>query len=168
MPCPPTPGGRDGDWAGLQSYVDTLEGLSRGFAAAEARRLPEDPVPTYAFTPSALDDSLAPAGTHTMYLACPSAPFALDGGWDAHQHAFAERMIDTLEARVPGFRGTIRGMAIRTPQDMAAELRWPGAHPMYGDLSRGASQLPRRGRCADRARYLVAPSGCVTAGTTAA
>jgi phytoene dehydrogenase-like protein len=126
---------RRGDCNGLQSYVDTLDSLADGFAQAEAQRLPDDPIPTYAFTPSALDDSLAPPEHHTVYLACPTAPFQVRGGWDAAKEEFAERMIDTVEARAPGFRATIVGRAIRTPQDMADELRWPGAHPMSLDIS---------------------------------
>jgi phytoene dehydrogenase-like protein len=127
--------GREGDWNGLQSYVDSLDSLVGGFAAAEARMLPPDPVPTYAFTTSALDDSLAPAGHHTMYLACPCAPFAVDGGWERHAEAFADLMVDTVAARVPGFRDTIVGWSVRTPAMMAEELAWPGAHPMHLDIS---------------------------------
>jgi phytoene dehydrogenase-like protein len=115
--------------------VDSLDDLVAGFAAAQARHLPPAPVPTYAFTTSALDDTLAPPGHHTMYLACPSAPFDLVGGWDGSAEAFAERMIDTVCARVPGFRDTIQGMAIRTPARMASELAWPGAHPMVLDIT---------------------------------
>jgi phytoene dehydrogenase-like protein len=127
--------GRPGDWNGLQSFVDTLPSLAAGFAQAEAGRLPDDPVPTYAFTPSALDDSLAPPGRHTVYLACPTAPFALRGGWSGQQDAFADRMVDTVEARVPGFRSTVLDRVVRTPETMAAELRWRGAHPMHLDVS---------------------------------
>lgn len=127
--------GRPGDWHGLQSYVDTLDSLADGFAQAEARRLPDDPVATYTFTPSVLDDTLAPPDHHTVYLACPTAPFRVQGGWEAAKKQFAERMIDTVQARAPGFRATIVGQVIRTPQDMAEELRWPGAHPMSLDIS---------------------------------
>lgn len=132
---PAYPKARPGDHHGLQSYVDSLDGLAAGFANAEAHRLPDDPVPTYTFTPSALDDSLAPPGRHTVYLACPTAPAAVHGGWDAVAEDFAERMIDTVEARAPGFRATITGRSIRTPELMARELRWAGAHPMYLDVS---------------------------------
>lgn len=132
---PQYPAARPGDWNGLQSYVDTVDSLSAGFAQANAQRLPDDPVPSYTFTPSVLDDSLAPAGHHTVYLACPSAPYRLRGGWDAHKEEFAERMIDVVEARAPGFRASIVGRSILTPEDMARELRWPAAHPMYLDLS---------------------------------
>ncbi|MBA3574331.1 MAG: NAD(P)/FAD-dependent oxidoreductase [Actinomycetota bacterium] len=132
---PAYPQGRPGDWNGLQSYVDSVASLADGFARAEAEQLPEDPVPTYTFTPSALDDSLAPHGHHTVYLACPCAPSRLRGGWKQAEDEFAERMIDTVEARAPGFRATVVDRVVRSPEDMTRELRWPGAHPMYLDIS---------------------------------
>ncbi len=131
---PPYPGAREGDWNGLQSHVDTLDELRRGFLSAEGRRLP-DPVPTYCFTPSVYDDSLAPAGRHTVYLACPSAPFDVEGGWEDQQEAFADAMVAQVEAHAPGFTASITGRHIRTPTFMAQELRWPGAHPMQLDIS---------------------------------
>lgn len=115
--------------------MDSIGSLADGFAQARAKRLPEDPVPTYAFTPSALDDSLAPSGQHTVYLACPSAPFELRGGWEAAKEEFADRMVATVEARAPGFTASITARSVRTPQEMADELRWAGAHPMYGDIT---------------------------------
>ena len=132
---PAYPDAQPADWMGLQSYVDDFPSLERAFSAAQDRRLPEDPVPTYAFTPSAMDDTLAPEGHHTVYLACPAAPAQVRGGWEAVAEQFTERMIDTVERRAPGFRDSIRGIAIRTPELMEAELRWPGAHPMVLDLS---------------------------------
>jgi phytoene dehydrogenase-like protein len=127
--------GRPGDWNGLQSYVDSIDSLEAGFRQAAAQHLPDDPVPTYAFTPSAMDDSLAPAGYHTVYLACPSAPYRIRGSWPDHAEQFADRMIRSVEARAPGFASTIVGRSIRTPQDMQRELRWPGAHPMHLDIT---------------------------------
>lgn len=131
---PAYPGARPGDHNGLQSHVDTVEDLRRGFLAAEAGRLP-DPTPTYAFTTSALDASLAPDGRHTVYLACPCAPYRVEGGWPAVREGFAAAMIASIERQAPGFSSTILGMAIRTPADMERELRWPGAHPMHLDIS---------------------------------
>lgn len=131
---PPYPNARPGDHNGLQSHVDHLEDLRHGFLAADAGRLP-DPPPTYAFTTSALDPTLAPPGHHTVYLACPSAPAVLDGGWPDQQDAFAEQMIDQMDRHAPGFRDTIVGRSVRSPLTMAEELRWPGAHPMVLDIS---------------------------------
>lgn len=131
---PPYPGARPGDWNGLQSHVDTLEELRRGFLAAEAHRLP-DPVSTYCFTPSVYDAGLAPAGQHTVYLACPCAPSEVDGGWEDQKEAFADAMVAQVEAHAPGFTGSILARSVRTPTLMAQELRWPGAHPMHLDIS---------------------------------
>ncbi|MHB8452180.1 MAG: phytoene desaturase family protein [Mycobacteriales bacterium] len=131
---PAYPNARAGDWNGLQSHVDTLDSLRAGFLAAENRALP-DPPPTYAFTTSALDPGLAPPGQHTVYLACPCAPYAVTGGWERHAETFAEAMIDQVVRHAPGFRDTITGLSIRTPAAMAEELRWPGAHPMGLDIS---------------------------------
>jgi len=131
---PPYPGAREGDWNGLQSHVDTVDQLRRGFLAAEDRRLPDEP-PTYCFTPSVYDDSLAPAGGHTVYLACPSAPYDLRGGWESQAEDFADRMVEQVEQHAPGFTASIKSRTVRTPTLMAEELRWPGAHPMFLDIS---------------------------------
>ncbi len=131
---PPYPNARPGDWNGLQSHVDTLDELRRGFLSAEARQLP-DPPATYCFTPSVYDDSLAPAGKHTVYLACPSAPYDVEGGWEDQAEGFADAMVEQVEQHAPGFTDSILARTVRTPTLMAEELRWPGAHPMYLDIS---------------------------------
>ena len=131
---PPYPNSRAGDWNGLQSFVDRLDDLVVGWAASEARRLP-DLLPLYAFTTSAIDDTLAPSGHHTVYLACPAAPSRIEGGWPARREEFVERCLETVEDRAPGFRASIVGIATHTPDEMERGGRWPGAHPMYLDLS---------------------------------
>jgi len=131
---PPYPNSRPGDWNGLQSYVDRLDDLVSGWAVSEARLLP-DPLPLYAFTTSAIDDTLAPPRHHTVYLACPAAPSRVQGGWPARREEFIERCIDTVEDRAPGFRSSIVGIAARTPDQMERDGRWPGAHPMYLDIA---------------------------------
>ena len=131
---PPYPNARPGDWNGLQSFVDRLDDLTNGWAAAEARRLP-DPMPLYAFTTSALDDSLAPPGNHTVYLACPTAPSRVTGGWPARRDEFVDRCLEIVEDRAPGFRASVVGIATHLPDEMEASGRWPGAHPMHLDIS---------------------------------
>jgi len=131
---PAYPGARAGDWNGLQSLVDSLDDLADAFRQGEAGYLPDN-VPTYAFTPSAIDDTLAPPGQHTVYLACPSAPFRVRGGWAAHGEAFADAMVEALDKHAPGFAASVVGRHVRTPELMAAELRWPGAHPMIIDIT---------------------------------
>ena len=125
---------RPGDWNGLQSYVDRLDDLVAAWSASEAGRLP-DPLPLYAFTTSAIDDTLAPPGHHTVYLACPAAPSAVEGGWPSHRDELVERALSTLEERAPGFGAGIRGVATWTPDEMERVERWPGGHPMHLDIA---------------------------------
>ncbi len=131
---PEYPGSRPGDWNGLQSYVDHLDTMTSAWAQSEAGRLP-DPLPLYAFTTSALDDTLAPAGHHTVYLACPAAPSQVEGGWPARREEFVETCLDTVESRAPGFRSSIQGVSTYTPDVMEEVGRWPGGHPMYLDIA---------------------------------
>ena len=82
------------------------------------------------------DDSLAPPGMHTVYLACPCAPYRLaNGDWSDVAESFADAMVEQVERHAPGFRASVRGRVVRTPAVMERELRWPGAHPMYLDIS---------------------------------
>ena len=127
-------GARPGDWNGLQSYVDRLDDLTAAWARAEAGLLPFPP-PLYAFTTSAIDDRLAPPGHHTVYLACPSAPARVEGGWGARRDQFVEACLDVVAARAPGFRDSIQGVHAWTPDRMEGEGRWPGAHPMHLDIT---------------------------------
>ncbi len=131
---PPYAGGRPGDWNGLQSYVDRLDDLAAGWAQAEAGRLP-DPLPLYAFTPSAIDDSLAPSGMHTVYVACPSAPARIRGGWDNHRDELVERCLEVVQERAPGFSDSVTAAVAYTPEDMERTGCWPGAHPMHLDIT---------------------------------
>lgn len=131
---PPYVDGRPEDHHGLQSYVDHLDDLASAWTQAEAGQLP-DPLPLYAFTPSAIDDSLAPPDHHTIYLACPAAPARVAGGWAQAKPRLVEAALEAVEARAPGFRATIRGVAPRTPDLMEDQGRWPGAHPMHLDIA---------------------------------
>jgi phytoene dehydrogenase-like protein len=131
---PGYPDGRDGDWNGLQSYVDRVDDLTAAWVQAEAGHLGH-PLPLYAFTPSAIDPSLGPAGHHTVYLACPAAPSSIHGGWPDRRAEFVERCLDTVAARAPGFRASIQGVATWTPDQMQQVERWPGGHPMHLDIA---------------------------------
>ncbi|HEY4396335.1 MAG TPA: NAD(P)/FAD-dependent oxidoreductase [Acidimicrobiia bacterium] len=131
---PPYPHCRPVDWNGLQSFVDRLDDLATAWAQAEAGLLP-DPLPLYAFTTSAIDDTLAPPGHHTAYLACPAAPARVEGGWATRRDEFVDRALDVVESRAPGFRDSITGVATWTPDRMESVERWPGGHPMHVDIT---------------------------------
>ncbi len=131
---PPYPNSQPDDYLGLQSYVETVKELKEGFIQAEAGRLP-DPLPLYAFTTSAIDPTLAPEGSHTVYLACPSSPGRIEGGWEARREEFIEGTLKVMEERAPGFRDSIVGVRAFTPDEMEKMNRWPLGHPMYLDIT---------------------------------
>lgn len=108
--------------------------MTQGFIQAEAGYLP-DPLPLSAFTTSAIDETLAPPGHHTVYLACPSALARMKGGWEQWREMFVERCLEAVEARAPGFRSSIQGLQACTPLDMERVGRWPLGHPMYLDVT---------------------------------
>jgi len=130
---PPYPDARRGDWNGLQSYVDRLEDLSHAWRVAEGGELP-DAMPLYSFTTSAIDPRLAPSGQHTVYVACPSAPAEVTGGWASRRAEFEERALDAVELRAPGFRDSIIASRPYTPDEMMRD-GWVGAHPMHVDIA---------------------------------
>ena len=65
-------------------------------------------------------------------MLCSTVRTALrDRGLPSRDHA----MVEQVEQHAPGFRANILGRAVRTPTLAAQELRWPGAHPRYLDIS---------------------------------
>jgi phytoene dehydrogenase-like protein len=131
---PAYPGGRPEDHHGLQSFVGSLGALRTGWDSARAGQLAEH-LPLYAFTPSALDPDLAAPGRHTVYLACPTTPASLVGGWQAGRARFEQAALAGLEAVAPGAGATVVGTHAYTPDRMDADGTWPGAHPMHLDLA---------------------------------
>jgi prolycopene isomerase len=70
--------------------------------------------------PTLLDPSLAPAGRHILHTFTPSSMEHWQGlppsAYQAKKQADAERLVDRLEAILPGLRGAIRHQEIGTPR----------------------------------------------------
>ncbi|MHB8577482.1 MAG: phytoene desaturase family protein [Dehalococcoidia bacterium] len=127
-------------WNGMQAMTRDLAQVSRAFAQATAGEAPDDP-PVYAFTTSAIDDTLAPSGRHTLYLACPAYPghFADGGSWRDRGMAEAERLVEAMTEYVPDLPSTIIGLKAWTPLDAEERIRLLNGHPMHLDIT--ADQL---------------------------
>ena len=69
------------------------------------------------------------------FMAGPSAPGRIRGGWEQWREPFVERCLDVVESRAPGFHNSIQGMQAFTPLDMEREGRRPLGHPMYLDIT---------------------------------
>lgn len=123
-------------WNGLQSVGASVDQVRRNFAEAEAGFAPEAPA-VYVYTPSAIDPSVAPPGKHTAYVACASYPAAFADGstWEQRGEVEAHRLLDAVEARAPGFKDSITGLAWRHARDWEREINLPGGHPMHLDIT---------------------------------
>jgi phytoene dehydrogenase-like protein len=87
--------------------------------------------------PSTLDDSLAPPGQHVASLFCQHVAPQLPNGdsWDRHREAVADLMIDTVDARAPGFKASVLGRQINSPLDLERTFGLIGGDIFHGALS---------------------------------
>lgn len=69
------------------------------------------------------DDSLAPAGHHFAYRACPSAPYEVDGDWESHTESSADAMVEQVQQHAPGFCDSILARTVLTPTLRTEQLR---------------------------------------------
>lgn len=133
---PPWNGAKPDVWNGLQSVGTSVAQVRQNFAEAEAGRAPKDPA-VYVYTPSAIDPTVAPTDGHGAYLACASYParFADGSTWAERGEHEAHRLLDAVEARAPGFKESIQGLAWRHAADWEREIGLRGGHPMHLDIT---------------------------------
>ncbi|MCA9636666.1 MAG: NAD(P)/FAD-dependent oxidoreductase, partial [Myxococcales bacterium] len=117
---------------------DSLDDLRRFTAEVRGGALPSNPYLVIG-QQTLCDPTRAPAGKHTLW-AYSRVPPRLEGGWAAA----AERFADAVEARVeglaPGFRATILGRRVVTPDDLQAM----DANLIGGDLGGGSNAWHRQ------------------------
>ncbi len=68
------------------------------------------------------DETVAPAGQHTLTVSAKFAPFDLArGSWETESEPFANRILDVLEGYAPNIRRAVIAMRWRSPLDMERE-----------------------------------------------
>ncbi len=133
---PPWPDAPPDCWNGMQSVAASVAQVGDNILQAEAGYAPSKPA-VYVFTPSAIDDGVAPPGKHGAYVACASYPARFRDGssWAARGEGEAHRLLDAVEARASGFKDGIIGVAWRHAEDWEREIGLLGGHPMHLDLT---------------------------------
>jgi phytoene dehydrogenase-like protein len=88
--------------------------------------------------PSVFDDSLAPAGKHVMSLFTQWVPcrYAAEPH-AASLEAYADRVLDRLEAVAPGFTDSVLHRQVIGPHQMQEEYGLIGGNIFHGELSLG-------------------------------
>lgn len=86
--------------------------------------------------PSAVDDTLAPAGKHVVTLYGGQAPYELKGAsWDDEQDNFVKNVMDVMDTYCPGFSDSIIDMDVYLPRDMERIVGLPKGHEVHGDIN---------------------------------
>ncbi len=107
----------------------SLEYMTAVYGQAMAGSLPEAPVLVVG-QPTALDPSRAPNGKHVLWVQVRVLPKHVTGDaagkiagteWSTIKEAYAERVLDLIEAHAPGTRNRIIGRAVFSPDDLEAE-----------------------------------------------
>jgi len=113
---------------GYRDFEDAFEAAAQG-------KLPERPI-VDAMIPTALDDSLAPAGCHIMGVLAQQYPKELADGrsWDEARDEATEGVIRTVERYIPKFRQQIVGTMALTPLDLERRFGLTGGDVYHGRL----------------------------------
>jgi phytoene dehydrogenase-like protein len=86
--------------------------------------------------PSTVDDSLAPPGQHVASLFCQQFAPVLEGRrWADARDAAAQTVFDTVEAYAPGFKQSILGAMVLSPEDLENRFGLTGGDIFHGALS---------------------------------
>ena len=114
----------------------SLDYMDRAYQDARALGWSRQPI-VEMLIPSTLDDSLAPPGAHVASLFCQQFAPALPDGrpWAQAREAAAEAAIDVVEAAAPGFRASILGRMVLTPQDLEERFGLTGGDIFHGRMS---------------------------------
>jgi len=105
-------------------YVERLmDHIKRGELA--------DELPFYIGIPSALDRSLVPEGSEgeSLWVYIGAVPLEMSDGsdWQDVKQSYYERFVDLAESYSPGFRDSILGAKISSPDDFNAEWAHKGS-----------------------------------------
>ncbi len=85
---------------------------------------------------SALDDSVAPPGKHTMSCFVQYAPTTLEGStWEAAKPRVAETVLDTIQEYAPNIRKLVRKWQVVSPTDIESTLGMTGGNIFQGDIT---------------------------------
>jgi phytoene dehydrogenase-like protein len=117
---------------------DSLDDLRRFTREVRSGQLPSNPYLVIG-QQSLPDPSRAPAGGHTLW-AYSHTPAVVEGGWERHREAFADRIEQRIEGLAPGFRQRIVARHIATPADLEAM----DENLVGGDLGGGSARFSQQ------------------------
>lgn len=120
----------------LQFICPSLEYLNRAYGDYLGGRPSQDPA-LIAMTFSAVDGSLAPAGSHTLFIWGQYYPYRLASGesWDEIGDREADRMVEVLSRYAPNVKDAIIDRLVETPAFLERELGLYNGNVMHLEMS---------------------------------
>ncbi len=84
---------------------------------------------------SAIDDTVAPPGKHTISIFSQYFPYDLaEGTWDERRESIADNAIKTFAEYAPNIPDAIIGKQLLAPPDLEARFGLTGGHIFHGEL----------------------------------
>lgn len=84
---------------------------------------------------SAVDDTVAPPGMHTISLFTQYFPYTLaEGTWEERREEIADRVIAELAGYAPNIPDAIVGRQVLAPPDLEARFGLTGGHIFHGEM----------------------------------
>jgi phytoene dehydrogenase-like protein len=118
----------------------TMDYLDRAYHSAAMQGWSDVPI-VEMLLPSTLDTSLAPPGQHVASLfvqhVMPHLPAPRSWQDPSEKAAFAERVIDTVTAHAPNFRGSMLGRQVLSPLDLEHRFGLVDGDIFHGQLRLG-------------------------------
>lgn len=108
---------------GLQLLCPSMQYLDDAYADY-LRGKPSEKPGALAMTFSSVDDTLAPAGKHTLFIWGQYYPFELTTGenWDDIQEREADKLIDVVNSYAPNVRDSVIDRFVQSPLDLERRL----------------------------------------------
>ena len=119
---------------GHQILGASIESYERAWEAQRRGEFPDEFV-IEAVIQSVHDDTLAPAGLHTMTLGVQQLPYGLaQGDWDSRRDEWADRVLEDLFHYAPNLREHIVQRRVITPLDLEREYGLTGGNIFHGAM----------------------------------
>jgi len=114
----------------------TMEYIERAYDDAKYGRPSQQPI-IEATIPSALDDTLAPAGKYVMSMFTQYFPYKLAPGLslEAEKEKYADRCFDLMNEYAPNFKRSVIARQVLAPADLEERFGLTGGNIMQGAMS---------------------------------
>lgn len=121
---------------GDMHFTDSIEKMERAYDDWKAGHFSRDPFQDM-MIPTMLDPTMTPPGKHFMSCFIQYAPPKIEGNdWtDQDRDAFAETVLNQIEAHAPGFRSSVLHYEVRTPPELEKEVGLTEGNIFQGELT---------------------------------